>query len=171
MNIVRLQNFQIKMVLIIALAIVPLSSQAIERAGYLGQSWSVPLFLTTPHHHDEVTSHFDMAYFLDEKWTASLSLNTQVEGLKYFYLEFGPDYYPIQDVIVLPFISARLLYTMLPAGNAGWMSQVGFETHLGGSDEVENFRLRVSSGVGQFFVDKENELYVEIARIGLIWSF
>lgn len=112
-----------------------------------------------------------MAYFLHEKWTAFLSINTQVDGQKYFYLDFGPDFYPLRDVIVMPFVSARLLYTMMPAGTPGWLSHIGVEIPLGTSREVENFRFRVSSGFGGFFLDGQDSYFVEMARVGLIWSF
>lgn len=168
----RLRNLQIKIIVIVLLTVAFSGrAMAIERAGYLGQTWSFPLFLTPSHSSKEVTYHFDMSYFLHEKWTADLSLNTQMDGLRYFYLELGPDFYPIQDVIILPFVSARFLYTMLPSGHPGWMSQIGFETHIAKSNEIENLRLRFSAGAGEFLMDPENQFFIELARIGLIWSF
>ena len=147
------------------------TGHAIERLGYIGQSWSFPVYLKPTKSWDEVTYHFDTAYFLNEKWSATFSLDAQVAGRQYFLLELGPDFYPIQDVIIMPWITGRFLYTMLPNGNIGWVSEVGFETHLSASQEGENFRLRISSGAGQLFVGSDNLFFIETARVGLLWSF
>lgn len=69
LNIVRWKKYQIKMVCILALMVMNMpSAKAVERLGYLGQSWSFPLFFSSPQSMDEVTYHFDTAYFLHEKW-------------------------------------------------------------------------------------------------------
>lgn len=144
---------------------------SIERLGYIGQSFSFPLFFRTPHSYDEMTYNIDMGYFLHENVSVSLSINTQVDGLELFYLEFGPQFYPIKDARFMPYVSARLLYTMVPNGDAGWITDFGIETQLSQSHEAENFRVRLGSGVGQFLFDSGNVTFLQLARIGLVWCF
>ncbi len=172
LNIVRWKKYQIKMVCILALMVMNMpSAKAVERLGYLGQSWSFPLFFGNPQSMDEVTYHLDTAYFLHEKWSATFSLNTQLAGMQLFYLELGPDFYPVQDKFLIPFISGRLLYTMLPNGDAGWRGNLGFEIHVSPNTQLENVRLRVSTGVGQLFLKPNDTIFLELLRVGLIWCF
>jgi hypothetical protein len=172
LNIVQLKKLQTKLILIMGCLLGTFQTvSAVERLGYVGQTWSFPLFLRSPHSYDEITYHLDTAYFLHEKVSAALSIDTQVDGLQLFYLEFGPDFYPIQDSWFLPYMSARLLYTMVPSGAPGWLVNLGFETRLSSSYETENLRLRVNTGIGQFITHSDNFLFIELIRIGLIWSF
>lgn len=147
------------------------SAQSVERLGYIGQSFSFPLFLRKQNSYDEMTYHLDMGYFLHEKIAVNLSIDTQVDGLELFYLEFGPEFYPVQDKMISPFVSARLLYTMVPNGTAGWLVNMGVETQLSQNHQSENFRLRLSTGVGQFLFENETILFAELVRIGLVWAF
>lgn len=147
------------------------SVNAIERLGYIGQSFSAPLFVRNPNSYDELTYHLDMGYFLQEKVAVNLSIDTQVDGLQLFYLEFGPEFYPVQDTLITPFASARLLYTMVPNGTAGWLANLGIESQLSRNHEAENFRLRISTGAGQFLFDGDNVLFIELIRVGLVWAF
>ncbi len=145
--------------------------KAIERLGYVGQTWSFPVFFTPVKSYDEITYHLDLGYFLTEKWSAVIAMNIQVAGMQIFMLELGPDFYPVQDVKVMPWISARLLYTMLPDGDAGWLTEAGIETHLSKSSELENLRLRVGVGGGQLFLNPQSTFFLEMVRVGLIWNF
>lgn len=144
---------------------------AIEKAGQIGQSWSFPLFLDPVKSFDQATYHFDTAYFLSEKVAASFALSAQVQGNNIFYLELGPDFYPAPDLKFLPFITVRLLYTIEPSKDAGWLANLGVEAPLSSSYQLENLKLRISSGGGQFFFDTDNVLFLELVRVGLIWSF
>ncbi len=144
---------------------------AVERLGMIGQSWSFPMYLSPNHNYKGITQHLDMSYFLHENWAAFLSINTQVNGPKIFSLELGPDLYPIQDVILLPFLSPRFIYTMIPNGKTGWYVSTGFEVHIGRSSQIENMRLRVSTGMGQMYVLPEEQTFVDLVRLGLIWCF
>jgi CDP-glycerol glycerophosphotransferase (TagB/SpsB family) len=169
---VQWKKYQIKIICVLAFLFVAIpTANSIERLGYLGQTWSFPIFFTTPQSNDEITYHLDTSYFLHERWSANLSINAQLAGLELFYLELGPDFYPIQDKTLIPFISARLLYTMIPNGDAGWQINVGFETHLSKSSQLENLRLRAGTGVGQLFLDSQTVLFTELVRVGLIWCF
>jgi hypothetical protein len=147
------------------------SVPAVERLGYIGQSFTFPLFLSDPQSYDDLTYNLDMGYFLHESVSVSLSINTQVDGMQLFYLEFGPQYYPLHDVFFMPYFSARLLYTMVPNGTAGWIADMGIEAQLSRSHDAENFRVRIGTGAGQFFFDNEYMMFVQLARVGLIWSF
>lgn len=172
LNIVGFQKLQIKIILILSLILLNVpSAKAVERLGFIGQSWSFPLFFNTPNSFDEITYHLDTGYFLHEKWSAILSIDAQVDGQELFYLELGPDFYPVQDVKLLPYVSARLLYTMVPNGNPGWLVNMGFEMHLGKSYQIENLRLRVNTGGGQFLFDNSSLTFIELIRLGLIWTF
>jgi len=172
LNIVQLRKYQIKIALILAFVCMALpKAHGVERLGYIGQTWSFPLLFSSPQSHDEITYHFDMAYFLHERWSATLSINAQLDGLQLFYLELGPDFYPLLDARFMPFFSGRLLYTMLPNGDAGWQANIGFETHVAETSQLENLRLRVSSGVGQLFLNPNDVIFLELVRVGLIWCF
>ncbi len=167
-----MKNLQIKITLIAALCLGWLSQgHAIEKAGQIGQSWSFPVFLDPAKSFDQATYHFDTAYFLSEKWAASFSVNTQVQGNKIFYLELGPDFYPAPDLLLQPFMTARLLYTIEPTQDAGWISSLGVEIPLSRSYQLENLKFRLSSGGGQFFFDSGTILFLELVRAGLIWTF
>jgi hypothetical protein len=169
---VQWKKYQIKIICVLAFLFIAMpSAKAIERLGYIGQTWSFPIFFGTPQSTDEATYHFDTSYFLHERWSANLSINAQLAGMQLFYLELGPDFYPVQDTRLIPFISGRLLYTMIPNGDAGWQVNLGFETHVSKSSQLENLRLRVNSGVGQLFLNTEDVMFIQLIRAGLIWSF
>lgn len=168
----QLKKLQIKIILLVVLVFQGVTTcHGIERAGQMGQSWSFPVFLDPIKSYDEVTYHFDTAYFLYEQWAAELSLDAQVGGRQLFYLEFGPNFYPVPDAKVLPYLSGRFLYTMVPHGDLGWLANIGFEIPLGRSYQIENLKLRVNTGGGQFFFDSGSNLFLELVRLGFVWNF
>ncbi|MEZ4846251.1 MAG: hypothetical protein R2877_04690 [Bdellovibrionota bacterium] len=144
---------------------------AIERLGYIGQSFSFPLFFRDQHSYNEMTYHMDMGYFLHENvgnvlvhQRSSRWFGTVLSGIRASILS-RTRY--MDDAVCL----SQTFVFMVPNGDAGWIASFGFEMPLSKSYEAENFRLRFGTGMGQFLFDSGNVLFMQLARVGLIWSF
>ncbi|MEZ4704796.1 MAG: hypothetical protein R3A11_06375 [Bdellovibrionota bacterium] len=146
-------------------------SQAVERLGYVGLSYYLPINIHPENslgaHHEQI----DTGYFLSEQWAVQMSWAFALNQQKRVTVSFGPEFYLMNDVTLTPFVYARFIYGVLPQNTLGLSTGFGFEYNLG-AIAVENLSLRASLGLRQEFPDSGGrQTRFDVVQVGVTWSF
>ncbi|MCB0326316.1 MAG: hypothetical protein KDD52_01735 [Bdellovibrionales bacterium] len=157
--------------IVIAMISTATTSWAIDRLGYIGQSYFMPLVIQPDKNLGAQHYQVDSAYFLSEQWAYGINVSIATNQDQRVWIATGPEYYMLQDSQLTPFVYVRLLYSILPNGDLGWSMGFGFEYNLG-SFWLENLALKTSFGLRQiFFQNQEDQILLELVQLGIHWSF